>query len=148
MMADRSDPFEFLRSLRKQDESATRNVQQAYARQGALQRRIGGAQPRQGGAPADGSVGASQEYARQKLAAAGLGGADFEALKQLWQKESGWNPNALNRSSGAHGITQMMPMHGRREGAQSQIDWGIDYILRRYGSPSRAWQHSQQTNWY
>lgn len=148
MMAERSDPFEFLNTVQKQGESATRNVQQAYARQGALRRRIGGSQPRQGGAPADGSVGASQEYARQKLAAAGLGGADFEALKQLWQKESGWNPNALNRSSGAHGITQMMPMHGRREGAQAQIDWGIDYILRRYGTPSRAMQHSRETNWY
>lgn len=74
--------------------------------------------------------------------------ANYQALVRLWNKESGWNPTARNASSGAYGIAQMMPMHGRREGAQAQIDWGIDYILRRYGSPSAAMAHSDKTNWY
>jgi CTP synthase len=29
-----------------------------------------------------------------------------------------------------------------------QIDWGLSYIAQRYGSPSAAWQHSEQTGWY
>jgi len=99
-------------------------------------------------APANSSVGASQQYARQQLAARGFGDNDFQALVNLWNKESGWNPTARNKGSGAYGIAQMMPMHGRVEGAQGQIDWGINYILRRYGSPSAAWAHSQRTNWY
>ena len=32
--------------------------------------------------------------------------------------------------------------------AAVQIDWGLWYIAQRYGSPSVAWQHSEQTGWY
>ncbi len=142
---ERSDPFEFLQRLRQSDQALTRATQGRGARAGAMRRYLGGGG---GGAPANGSVAASQQYARQQLAARGLGDADFQALVNLWNKESGWNPQARNRSSGAYGIAQMMPMHGRREGAKAQIDWGIDYLLRRYRTPSNAWAHSQRTNWY
>lgn len=145
---ERSDPFEFLQRLRQSDQNLTRAAQSRGARQEAMQRYASGGGASGGGRPANGSVAASQAYARQQLAARGLGDADFQALVNLWNKESGWNPRARNRSSGAYGIAQMMPMHGRREGAKDQIDWGIDYILRRYRTPSRAWAHSQRTNWY
>ena len=35
-----------------------------------------------------------------------------------------------------------------KEDAAVQIDWGLSYIAQRYGSPSAAWQHSEQTGWY
>lgn len=146
MAIERRDPFEFLSQLRANDQALTRAVQSRGPRQGAMQRFVGGGGGGQG--PANGSVAASQQYARQQLAARGLGDADYQALVNLWNKESNWNPRARNRSSGAYGIAQMMPMHGRREGARAQIDWGINYILKRYGSPSKAWAHSQRTNWY
>ena len=80
---------------------------------------------------------------------------DFECLVKLWNKESGWNPNAHNKSSGAHGIPQSLPASKMSsEGAdyytngKTQIRWGLKYIKNRYGTPAKAWQHSQQKNWY
>ena len=35
-----------------------------------------------------------------------------------------------------------------KDDAAVQIDWGLSYIAQRYGSPSAAWQHSEQTGWY
>lgn len=30
----------------------------------------------------------------------------------------------------------------------TQIQWGLDYIKRRYGDPDSAWGHSQKVGWY
>lgn len=80
---------------------------------------------------------------------------DFECLVKLWERESNWNPNAHNKSSGAHGIPQSLPASKMAsEGAdyytngKTQIRWGLKYIKNRYGSPSKAWQHSQNKGWY
>ena len=80
---------------------------------------------------------------------------DFQCLVKLWNRESGWNPNAHNKSSGAHGIPQSLPASKMRsEGADyytngyTQIRWGLKYIKGRYGSPAKAWQHSQKHHWY
>lgn len=80
---------------------------------------------------------------------------DFQCLIKLWNRESGWNPNAHNKSSEAHGIPQSLPASKMRsEGADyytngyTQIRWGLKYIKGRYGSPSKAWQHSQRKGWY
>lgn len=104
------------------------------------------------GAPV-GAGGDLQEYARSRLAQLGFNDpGEWQALQQLWQKESGWDPNAVNRSSGAFGIAQILPSAhptaNRNMSAQEQIEWGLNYIRNRYGAPSRAWQHSQRTNWY
>jgi hypothetical protein len=80
---------------------------------------------------------------------------DFECLVKLWNRESGWNPNSHNSSSGAHGIPQSLPASKMAsEGADyytngyTQIRWGLKYIKGRYGSPSAAWAHSQGKGWY
>ena len=80
---------------------------------------------------------------------------DFECLVKLWDKESGWDPNSHNSSSGAHGIPQSLPASKMAsEGADyytngyPQIRWGLKYIKGRYGSPSAAWAHSQSKGWY
>ena len=80
---------------------------------------------------------------------------DFECLVKLWNRESGWNPNLHNSSSGAHGIPQSLPASKMAsEGADyytngyTQIRWGLKYIKGRYGSPSAAWAHSQSKGWY
>lgn len=80
---------------------------------------------------------------------------DFECLVKLWNRESGWNPNSHNSSSGAHGIPQSLPASKMAsEGADyytngyTQIRWGLKYISGRYGSPSAAWAHSQSKGWY
>lgn len=81
--------------------------------------------------------------------------SDFNCLVKLWNRESGWNPNAHNSSSGAHGIPQALPASKMSsEGSdyytngKTQIRWGLKYIKNRYGNPSNAWAHSQQKGWY
>lgn len=80
---------------------------------------------------------------------------DFQCLVKLWNRESGWNPLAENRKSKARGIPQSLPASKMRsEGADymtngyTQIRWGLKYIKGRYGSPSKAWAHSQRKGWY
>ena len=80
---------------------------------------------------------------------------DFQCLVNLWNRESGWNPNSHNSSSGAHGIPQALPASKMAsEGSDyytngyTQIRWGLKYIQSRYGSPSNAWNHFQSNNWY
>jgi hypothetical protein len=68
--------------------------------------------------------------------------ADLASLRQLWQKESGWNFKSRNRSSGALGIPQALGHTlppGYENNPQVQINWGLNYIKERYGSPTRAW---------
>lgn len=80
---------------------------------------------------------------------------DFNCLVKLWERESNWNPNAHNKSSGAHGIPQSLPASKMAsEGddyytnGKTQIRWGLKYIKNRYGTPANAWVHSQQKGWY
>ncbi|MFD5215668.1 phospholipase [Microbacterium sp. NPDC058345] len=85
----------------------------------------------------------------------GWGDGEFSCLSSLWQKESSWNYQAYNASSGATGIPQALPGSKMatagsdwRTNAATQISWGLDYIARAYGSPCSAWGHSQAVNWY
>jgi hypothetical protein len=79
----------------------------------------------------------------------------FKYLNRLWERESGWNKYASNPYTGAYGIPQALP-GGKmasagpnwRSNASTQIRWGLRYIRARYGSPRRAWNHSQATGWY
>lgn len=80
---------------------------------------------------------------------------DFNCLVKLWERESNWNPNAHNSSSGAHGICQALPASKMaNEGSdymtnyKTQVKWGLKYIKNRYGTPANAWAHSQQKGWY
>jgi hypothetical protein len=81
--------------------------------------------------------------------------AQFICLNKLWQRESGWNHRALNRSSGAYGIPQSLPgskmaSAGKdwRTNPKTQIKWGTRYIKKRYKNPCGAWSHFQRKNWY
>jgi hypothetical protein len=82
-------------------------------------------------------------------------GKQFKYLRWLWQRESGWNKYARNPYSGAYGIPQALPGSKMasagnhwRTNATTQIRWGLRYIRGRYGSPRRAWNHSQAYGWY
>ncbi|MFL2001630.1 phospholipase [Microbacterium sp. A1-JK] len=85
----------------------------------------------------------------------GWGSGQFSCLSSLWQKESGWNYQAYNASSGATGIPQALPGSKMasagsdwQTNAATQIAWGLQYISAVYGTPCSAWGHSQATNWY
>ena len=102
-----------------------------------------------------GSVAEYQAYAEKRCFDYGWSDADFQALVKLWNKESGWNPAAHNSSSGAHGIPQALPASKMASAGsdyltnyKTQINWGLNYIKSRYGSPSAAWNHSCKKGWY
>lgn len=96
-----------------------------------------------------------QQYAHSQFEKYGWSDYDFECLVKLWTKESNWNPNSHNSSSGAHGIPQALPASKMASYGDdymtnyvTQINWGLDYIKGRYGSPSNAWDHFLSHNWY
>ncbi|GAA1960978.1 phospholipase [Microbacterium deminutum] len=98
----------------------------------------------------------AQAVARQIASADyGWGDGQFSCLQSLWNRESGWNYQAYNGSSGAAGIPQALPGSKMasvgsdwQTNAVTQIRWGLKYIAGAYGSPCGAWSHSQATNWY
>ena len=99
-------------------------------------------------------LGASSQQAVQigaRMAmAAGWTGVNWNDLFNLWMRESGWNPYAVNPSSGAYGIPQSLG-HGHPYNLgdpAAQIAWGLSYIGGRYGTPANAWAHEMQFGWY
>ncbi|AMB58773.1 lytic transglycosylase domain-containing protein [Microterricola viridarii] len=111
----------------------------------------GGSRP---SAPSDPS--GAQAIARDLMASQyGWGDDQFGCLVALWNKESGWNINAYNASSGAAGIPQALPGSKMASaGADwqtnpaTQITWGLGYISGRYGTPCGAWDTSESQGWY
>lgn len=97
----------------------------------------------------------AQAYASANLGVFGWGQDQFGCLLQLWNRESNWLTTATNPSSGAYGIPQALPA-GKLSSAgadwltnyQTQVNWGLNYIKGRYGSPCGAWAHSQAVGWY
>lgn len=80
---------------------------------------------------------------------------DWTCLDKLWTRESRWLWYAENAKTGAYGIPQSLPASkmaefgaNYRDDGAVQIDWGLAYIARRYGSPSKAWERSEQIGWY
>lgn len=101
------------------------------------------------------TVAQAQAYAAGAAAQRGWTGNDWDFLVKLWTRESSWLWYAENASSGAYGIPQSLPADkmaafgaNYRDDAAVQIDWGLWYIAQAYGSPSKAWQHSEQVGWY
>ena len=101
------------------------------------------------------SPAAAQTYAADAAAQYGWNGQKWTDLVNLWNRESSWRWNAQNPSSGAYGIPQSLPGDKMaafganwRDDAAIQINWGLNYIAQRYGSPSAAWRHSEQVGWY
>ena len=121
-----------------------------YVAAGALSDEIPDSLPIAGGAK-----GEYQKYALSLLPDFGWDSSELEPLIYLWNRESGWNPNSHNKSSGAHGIPQALPgSKMASEGSdymtnpEPQIRWGLKYIAGRYGSPSAAWAHFCSRGWY
>ena len=103
----------------------------------------------------DSSIAEIQQYAHDKVIAMGWTEADFTALVDLWYKESGWRWNADNPYSDAYGIPQALPGSKMASAGsdwatnpKTQVNWGLDYIQKRYGSPSNALNFWNANNWY
>jgi cell wall-associated NlpC family hydrolase len=91
----------------------------------------------------------------QTLAGTAWGPGQFPFLNLLWERESGWNPAAVNPVSGAFGIPQALPAAKMASAGPdwatnpyTQIIWGIGYIRATYGTPQAAWAHELAYSWY
>ncbi|WP_432249655.1 transglycosylase SLT domain-containing protein [Streptomyces sanyensis] len=81
--------------------------------------------------------------------------AQFACFDRIVTHESNWDVDATNASSGAYGLVQALP-GGKMASAGSdwrtnpatQIEWGLDYMKDRYGSPCGAWSAWQAQGWY
>jgi len=74
------------------------------------------------------------------------GAADF-----IVSQESGWNPNAVNPSSGACGLAQALPcskVPGNPYDPVNSLNWMHGYVIGRYGSWEGAVQHKEAEGWY
>lgn len=106
-------------------------------------------------APADVDPGSNRGLGYRLMLQFGFPEAQWRYLDALWQRESGWDHLAENPSSGAYGIPQSLPATKMavvgpdwRTDPETQIRWGLAYIAARYGTPERAWAHSERTGWY
>lgn len=81
----------------------------------------------------------------------------YSCLYELWMEESNWRPKAVNKTSRASGIAQLMPKTWKILGLKPtsngfrQVDAGLKYIDRHYGKTGgicRAYAHHLAKGWY
>lgn len=92
-----------------------------------------------GGAPAD------------WMAAAGIAEGDWGYVDYVVSRESGWNPNATNSSSGACGLVQALPcskVPGNGYDPVDNLRWANGYATGRYGSWAGAYNFWINNHWW
>ncbi|MGP6171904.1 transglycosylase SLT domain-containing protein [Microbacterium sp. A196] len=85
------------------------------------------------------------------MAAAGIPSSDWGYVDYIVSKESGWNPNATNRSSGACGLVQALPcskVPGNGYDPVDNLRWANGYATGRYGSWAGAYNFWISNNWW
>ncbi|MGW0564105.1 aggregation-promoting factor C-terminal-like domain-containing protein [Streptomyces sp. NPDC003016] len=104
-----------------------------------------------GGGASEAAAASPQSVAQQMIPDA----AQYQCFDNIVSHESGWNPQATNASSGAYGLVQALPASKMSSAGSdwktnpaTQIEWGLDYMNDRYGSPCDAWGFWQSNGWY
>jgi hypothetical protein len=100
-------------------------------------------------------TGSIKEFALSLVSDYSWGRDQYSCLVALWERESNWRWDAINKDSGAYGIPQALPGLKMSEmgadwltNAETQVSWGVNYIKHRYGAPCGAMAHSNKFNWY
>ncbi len=96
--------------------------------------------------PYTGGGSKSEWLAASNIPQASWGYADF-----MVQKESGWNPNAMNKSSGACGLAQALPCSKLGPNWSNPVvalNWMNNYVNGRYGGWEGAYTFWQKNHWY
>ena len=70
----------------------------------------------------------------------------YLCLEQLWHLESKWNYRADNKRSSAYGIPQLLKL--KTNDPYKQIDAGLIYIAKRYGTPCKALAYHLKHGYY
>lgn len=85
------------------------------------------------------------------MAAAGIAESDWGYVDYVVSRESGWNPNATNKSSGACGLVQALPcskVPGNGYDPVDNLRWANGYATGRYGSWSGAYNFWINNHWW
>lgn len=93
----------------------------------------------------------------RRLVEARWGAGQWPFFNDLVMRESGWDPSAVNPSSGAAGLAQALPPskyppgawpYTGKSSAVKQLQWMVNYISGRYGNPAGAIAFHNANNWY
>lgn len=85
------------------------------------------------------------------MAAAGIAESDWGYVDYVVSRESGWNPNATNSSSGACGLVQAYPcskVPGNGYDPVDNLRWANGYAVGRYGSWAGAYAFWTSNHWW
>ncbi|MGP3536482.1 transglycosylase SLT domain-containing protein [Microbacterium sp. RD1] len=85
------------------------------------------------------------------MAAAGIPESDWGYVDYIAKRESGWNPNATNKSSGACGLIQAYPcskVPGNGYDPVDNLRWANGYANGRYGSWASAYDFWTRNHWW
>lgn len=138
--------------LNKENESLKANLQakkerEAQAAQVASAQKTQVAQKAEQPAPTVQVSGDKQSW----LAASGIPESEWGYVDSIVTRESGWNPNAVNASSGACGLGQQLPC-GKWAGAWNDPVAALQaqhgYVKERYGSYANAVAFWNANSWY
>lgn len=130
------DPAEAERKRLAEEAAAAEAEKEAKAAKGAV---AGPARYTGGGAPAE------------WMAAAGIAESDWGYVDFIASRESGWNPNATNASSGACGLIQAYPcskVPGNGYDPVDNLRWANGYATGRYGSWQAAHAFWVANSWW
>lgn len=89
--------------------------------------------------------------AAEWMAAAGIAESDWGYVDYIVSRESGWNPNATNSSSGACGLVQALPcskVPGNGYDPVDNLRWANGYATGRYGSWASAYAFWTANHWW
>ena len=85
------------------------------------------------------------------LAASNIPQESWGYADYMVQRESGWRPDAINRSSGACGLAQALPcskIPGQWNDPVNALNWMNGYVNGRYGGWAQAYDFWQKNKWY
>lgn len=85
------------------------------------------------------------------MAAAGIPERDWKYVDYIVSRESGWNPSAVNRSSGACGLVQALPCSKLGSNWRDPVHalrWQHNYVKSRYGGYAGAYSFWTRNHWY
>jgi hypothetical protein len=76
---------------------------------------------------------------------------NWEDAADLQSRENGFNPTAINPTSGACGLSQALPcskLPCELGNVACDLNWQYQYIAGRYGTVSEALKFQTANNWY
>jgi len=89
------------------------------------------------------------------MAQAGISASDYAAVDYIVSHESGWNPGAVNASSGATGLCQALPGSKMASAGSdwasnpvTQLKWCTGYAAGRYGGWWGAYDFWLANHWW